>query len=253
MGSRKDFRNAVVAARKAQPAWNGKTAYNKSQIIYRIAEVLESRKTSFIEECIQMGLTKLNAEAEVLKSIDRLVYFAGWCDKYQQVFSSVNPVASSHFNFSVYEPMGVVTLIAPQDSPLLGFISCVIPVICGGNTAVVLASEKFPLSSISFAEVLNASDVPAGVINIITGTSSELLSHFANHMDVNAIIYSGKEDGDKRKIQQLATENLKRVVFYTSDFYKTEACENPYMILDTQEVKTTWHPIENIGVGGSKY
>lgn len=142
MGSRKDFRNAVVAARAAFGAWSGRTAYNRSQILYRIAEMLETRKAQFIVELIQQGSTKINAEKEVALAVDRLVYYAGWCDKFQQIFSSVNPVASSHFNFSVPEPTGVVAVVAPQDSSLIGLVSIIAPIIAGGNVCIALASEK---------------------------------------------------------------------------------------------------------------
>ena len=165
LSSRKDFRNAVVSARKAQSGWASLTAYNRSQILYRLAEMLETRRASFIEEMLLLDLSKKQAEAEVDGAIDRLVYYAGWCDKYTAVFSSVNPTASAHFNFSVHEPTGVVAAIAPEHSPLFGLISVVAPAIAGGNAVIVLASETKATSSISFAEVVQNSDVPGGVIN----------------------------------------------------------------------------------------
>lgn len=252
LGSRKDFRNAVVAARGAFAGWSGRSAFNRSQIIYRIAEMLETRKSQFIEEMLQQGLTKPNAEKEVYASIDRLVYYAGWCDKFQQIFSSVNPVASSHFNFSVPEPTGVVAIVAPQDSSLIGLVSVIAPVIAGGNVCVALASEKLPLCSITFAEVLATSDLPAGVVNILTGKTSELISHMSSHMDVNAVVYSGKNQAEIKLIKENATLNVKRVFVYREDWNKATS-QNPYFIFDTQEIKTTWHPIESIGVGGAKY
>jgi len=242
-GSRKDFRNATVAARKAQPGWAGANAYLRGQILYRIAEMLEGRREQFIAELQLQGVARRAAREEVDMSVDRLIYFAGWADKYQQVFSAVNPVASSHFNFSVLEPTGVVSIIAPADSGLLGLISNVAPAIVGGNTCVVLASEAMPLSAVSLAEVLHASDVPAGVVNILTGLRSELTEHFASHMDVNAIVYC---DGGKKvatTVQSLAAGNLKRVVKRCRvDWLKDEAA-SPYQVRDTQEIKTTWHPI----------
>lgn len=253
LGSRKDIRNAVVVARKAQPAWNGKTAYNRSQIIYRIAEMLETRAAQFVEELVLLGYTPAKAKIEVEQSIDRIVYYAGWADKYQALFSSVNPVASSHFNFSVQEPSGVVCVIAPEESPLLGLISVVIPAILGGNTVVVLASEKMPLSAITFAEVLNSSDLPGGVVNIITGTKKELLDFMANHMDVNTTIYARHDLKDLYKIKELAVENVKRIIDYTKIDWASESAQSPYFVADCQELKTTWHPIEAIGVGGAKY
>mgnify|MGYP001111102159 CR=1 FL=1 len=239
--SRKDFRNAVVAARKAQPGWAGASAYLRGQVIYRIAEMLEGRRDQFVSELVLQGSTRTQAGNEVDAAIDRLIYFAGWSDKYQQVFSAVNPVASSHFNFSVLEPTGVVGLIAPEASGLLGLVANLAPAIVGGNTVVMLASESRPLSAVSFAEVLHASDVPAGVVNILTGYREELVSHFASHMDVNAIVSCEAGPKQRGEIQTLAAENVKRVVFRKEED-STELAD-PYAIRDTQEVKTTWHPI----------
>lgn len=252
LSSRKDFRNAVVAARSAFTGWSGKTAFNRSQILYRIAEMLEGRKTQFIEELTSQGITAKAAELEVLQSIDRLVHYAGWCDKYPQLFSSVNPVASSHFNFSVPEPTGVVTVIAPEESGLLGLVSVIAPIICGGNTCVVLASNSLPLCAITFAEVLATSDLPGGVVNILTGTSKELHSHFSSHMDVNAVVYCRNNQDELKVISENASLNVKRSFNWFKDWTKDES-QNPYLILDLQEIKTTWHPIENIGIGGAKY
>ena len=188
LATRKDFRNAVVAARKAQGSWEKTSSLNKGQILYRIAEMLEGRKEQFSAELVAQGETIKNAKAEVNASIDRLVYYAGWSDKYQQIFSSVNPVISPHFNFSNLEPVGVVSIIAPEKQGLLGLVSVLAPAIVGGNTVILLASETKPLTAISFAEVLNSSDVPGGVVNILTGKREELISHMASHMDVNAIV-----------------------------------------------------------------
>ena len=243
-GSRKDFRNAIVAARKAQPGWAKASAYLRGQILYRIAEMLEGRREQFIAELELQGATPKAAEREVDAAIDRLIYFAGWADKYQQLFSAVNPVASSHFNFSVLEPTGVVAILAPDDDGLAGLVSNIAPAIVGGNTCVVLASESRPLSAVSFAEVLHAADVPAGVVNLLTGLHGELREQFASHMDVNAVIYCDGGKGVAKTVQTLAAENLKRVVERTRvDWAKTADTENPYLIRDTQEVKTTWHPI----------
>ena len=242
-GSRKDFRNAVVAARKAQPGWAKASAYLRGQILYRIAEMLEGRREQFIAELVLQGVGKRAASKEVDVSIDRLIYFAGWADKYQQVFSAVNPVSSSHFNFSILEPTGVVSMLAPDDTGLLGLISNVAPVIVGGNTCVVLASEQLPLSAVSFAEVLHASDVPAGVVNILTGYRDELTSHFASHMDVNAVVYCDGGRKFARSVQEAAADNIKRVIARTGTDWSSDAAQHPYLIRDTQEVKTTWHPI----------
>lgn len=252
LSSRKDFRNAVVAARSAFAGWSGKTAFNRSQILYRIAEILEGRKDQFVKELVLQGATSKNAEAEVSLSVDRLVHYAGWCDKYSALFSSVNPVASSHFNFSVPEPTGVVSIIAPEKSSLLGLISCMAPVIAGGNTCVVLASQSMPLCAVTLGEVLATSDLPGGVVNILTGTSEELHSHFSSHMDVNAIIYCRINKSEMKTIGENASLNVKRVFNWEKDWTKENA-QSPYMILDLQELKTTWHPIESIGIGGAKY
>lgn len=251
--SRKDFRDAVVAARSAFGGWSGRAAFNRSQILYRMAEMLEGRKAQFVEELMLQDASKVKAEKEVNLAIDRLIYYAGWCDKYQQLFSAVNPVASSHFNFSVPEPTGVVAIIAPQSDSLLGLVSVIAPVIAGGNTCVVLASEKKPLCSVTFAEVLNSSDLPGGVVNILTGKPSELASWFVDHMDVNATIYCENNSDVKKMMQGKAATNVKRVFFYDKVKWETEEGQSPYFILDTQEIKTTWHPVENIAGAGGGY
>ncbi|HVK97062.1 MAG TPA: aldehyde dehydrogenase family protein [Flavisolibacter sp.] len=253
LSSRKDFRDAVVKARAAFKGWAGKAANNRGQILYRMAEMLEGRKAQFIEELIKQDVNKVQAQREVNLSIDRLVYYAGWCDKFQQIFSSVNPVASSHFNFSVPEPTGVVAAIAPQDTSLLGLVSVIAPIIAGGNSCIILASETKPLCSITFAEVINSSDVPGGVVNILTGKPSELYSHFASHMDVNTVIYCGNEAEVQKEMQVKASENVKRVIVYKNVNWFSDKGQSPYYILDAQEIKTTWHPIENIGGGGGGY
>lgn len=253
LSSRKDFRNAVVAARGAFGGWSSRAAFNRAQILYRIAEMLETRKTQFVQELMQQGSTAKNAEAEVNLAVDRLVYYAGWCDKYQQLFGSINPVATSHFNFSVPEPTGVVSILAAQDTSLISLVNAVAPVIAGGNTCVVLASESKPLCAVTFAEVLNSSDVPGGVVNILTGKVSELHTYFANHMDVNATVYYGDDTAVIKTIQELATLNVKRVFIHSKGNGIASDAQSPYHILDTQEIKTTWHPIENIGASGAKY
>lgn len=252
LSSRKDFRNAVVAARVAFAGWSDKTSFNRGQILYRVAEMLEGRKTQFTEELMKQGLSKKEAVQEVELSIERWVYYSGWCDKYQALFSSVNPVASPHFNFSVPEPMGVVSVIAPEKPSLLGFISVIAPVIAGGNTCVVLASEKQPLCCITFCEVLATSDLPSGVINCLTGTSGELHSYFASHMDVNAVIYCRNNKQEIELIGKEAAVNVKRV-FHLIKKWNKESDQNPYLINDLQEIKTTWHPIENTGARTNKY
>jgi acyl-CoA reductase-like NAD-dependent aldehyde dehydrogenase len=252
LASRKDVRNAVQAARKAQVSWAGKSAFNRSQIAYRIAEILETRKIQFIEELLEMGLEKQSAEEEVQMSIDRCVYYAGWADKYQALISSVNPVASSHFNFSSPEAMGVVGVVASQQTALLGLISQILPVLIGGNTVVVIANTKQPLCAITFAEVLATSDVPGGVVNILTGEVGELLPTLAGHMDVNALSLAPISTELSIAAQEAAVDNLKRVRIYADALYVKTAQGLSY-ISDFQEIKTTWHPIEQIAGGAGGY
>lgn len=241
--SRKDFRNAVVAARKAFDGWSAASAYLRGQILYRIAEMLEGRSDQFVAELVLQGAPRRKAKKEVEASIDRLIYYAGWSDKYQQIFSAVNPVSSSHFNFSVLEPTGVVSVLAPNDTSLLGLLSNIAPVIVGGNTCVVLASENFPLCAVSFAEVLHASDVPAGVVNILTGLREELTGQFASHMDVNAVVFCDGDATVAKEVQEKAADNIKRVIARVDEDWAADASQSPYLIKETQETKTTWHPI----------
>ena len=251
LSSRKDVRNAVTAARKAFGSWSERSAFNRGQIIYRIAEMLEGRKEQFISELQKQGSTKAEAEKEVILAIDRIVYYAGWCDKYNQVLSAVNPVSSSHFNFTTCESMGIVGVLAPQTTSLIGLVSLLIPAICSGNTAILIASEKLPLCAITFAEVLNSSDVPGGVVNILTGKTEELLPVLAAHMDVNALI-SESLGSMEIETAKAAVDNLKRKFTYNAD-WSSEKSQGLYYISDCLELKTTWHPIENIGGTTSSY
>ncbi len=243
LGSRKDFRNAVVAARKAFDGWAARSAYNRGQILYRIAEMMEGRKDQLVAELVKEGSSPKAAQKEAETAIDRVVYFAGWTDKYQQVFGNVNPVASSHFNFSNPEPTGVVSVIAPQNESLLGFVQTIIPIIAGGNVVVVQASEMKPLATLTFCEILHSSDVPGGVVNVITGKTKELASHFSSHMDVNAVVFCEDDSSLKKLIQENASLNVKGVVHRQVKDYYSDENENPYLILDLQEIKTTWHPV----------
>lgn len=238
-GSKKDLRNSIVAARAAQSGWAASSAYLKGQILYRIAEVLDGRSGQFVDELVAQGQTAKEAQDEVAASIDLLVHYAGWSDKYGALFSSVNPVASSHFNFSLPEPTGVVGIIAPASGGLLGLVSVLAPAIVGGNTAVLLAAEKFPLTAISFAEVLATSDVPGGVVNILTGYRDELQSTFASYMDVNALVVCNEDPAFLKAIDLEAAKNLKRVIRQADRPLEG----SPYHILDLQETKTTWHPV----------
>ncbi len=251
--SRKDFRDAVSAARGAFGGWSARAAFNRGQILYRIAEMLEGRKAQFIEELIRQDASVQQATTEVNLAIDRLIYYSGWCDKFQQLFSAVNPVASSHFNFSVPEPTGVVAAIAPQNDSLIGLVSLIAPIIAGGNTCVVLASNAKPLSAVTFAEVLNSSDLPGGVVNILTGKVSELVPYFADHMDVNATVYCETDAATKQLIKEKSALNVKRVQIYDKVEWMNDDAQSPYFIMDFQEIKTTWHPIENIGGAKAGY
>ena len=244
LSSRKDFRNAVVSARKIQESWANASSLNRGQVLYRVAEMLEGRKLQFIEQLMMTGSSKAQAKSEVERSVDRLIYYAGWSDKFQQILSSVNPVISNHFNFSVLQSMGVVSVISANEYPLLGLVSVLAPVIVGGNTCVILSSEENPMVSISFGEVIKTSDVPAGVVNILTGKRKELIRHFASHKDVNAIIYCGDNNEEIKQVERLSVENLKRVIIEKSKKWDSEASESPYFIDRFQEVKTIWHPTE---------
>ena len=252
LSSRKDVRNAVVAARKAFGPWSERAAFNRGQILYRIAEMLEGRQAQFVDELMRQGSSKVAATNEVNLSIDRIVYYAGWCDKYNQVVSSVNPVSSSHFNFSSLEPMGVVGVVAEQSTSLIGLVSLILPAICGGNSTVVLASEKLPLCAVTFSEVIHSSDVPAGVINILTGSPDEMAVTLASHMDVNALITSNLESKLSNKLSLLSVDNLKRKFDYEVNWVEKDKQALHY-ISDLQEIKTTWHPIENVGGASSSY
>lgn len=251
LASKKDVRNAVQVARKAQSSWAAKTAFNKGQILYRMAEVLEGRKAQFIEEICSLGASVEAATQEVQIAIDRCVYYAGWADKYQALSSSVNPVASSHFNFSVPEPMGVVGLVACQETALSGLVSQLLPIIVGGNTAILIANSTKPLCAITLGEVLATSDVPGGVVNILTGDVAEMLPSLAGHMDVNALCLAKIPTELMVSAQESAIDNLKRCIIQTQTFSEASAQGMQY-ITDFQEIKTTWHPIEQVagGMGG---
>jgi acyl-CoA reductase-like NAD-dependent aldehyde dehydrogenase len=242
--SRKDFRDAVVAARAAFDGWSKATAYNRGQILYRAAEMLQNRAGELVAEIARSaGVSPAKARREVTLAIDRLVHFAGWTDKYQQVFGSVNPVATSHFNFTTPEPTGVVVVLAPDEPPLLALVSLVAPVILSSNTAIVVASEKFPLPAATFAEILATSDLPGGVVNLLTGRRAELVPHIASHKDVNAMVDGAGDAALSAKLQAGVAENLKRYSHHTATDWFSQKAEDPYWILDTVEFKTAWHPI----------
>jgi acyl-CoA reductase-like NAD-dependent aldehyde dehydrogenase len=251
LSSRKDVRNSVVAARKAFGGWSEKTAFNRGQILYRIAEMMEGRKAQLVAELITLGETKAFAEKEVNLSIDRAIYYAGWCDKYQSIVSSVNPVSSAHFNFTVAEPTGVVGLIADEETGLIGLVSMLLPIIAGGNTVVLLASETKALTAITLAEIINSSDVPGGVVNIMTGKLDELAETFSSHMDINSLVIS-RETPLKKAMAENCVTNVKRFHPIVKKWMSADA-QSLDLISMLQEYKTTWHPIEKIGGAGGGY
>ena len=243
--TRKDLRDAVEAAAKAGPAWAKRTPYNRGQILYRLGEMIEARKQEMAEAIRLGGASKSAAAKETAVAIDRLVYYAGWTDKYQQVLGSVNPVAAPYFNFTVAEPMGVVGVIAPEEAPLLGLISLIAPVITSGNTVVALASTAQPYPSIVLGEMLATSDLPGGVVNLLTGFRKELVPTFATHAHLRAI--SAVADAEERKTLALgATESVKRTHFVKAEEecdWFADAAQSLYAIRDFLEFKTTWHPV----------
>ncbi|MFE2882586.1 aldehyde dehydrogenase family protein [Streptomyces sp. NPDC059272] len=250
--SRKDARDAVVAARKAFGGWSGATAYNRGQILYRIAEMLEGRKDQFTREVADAeGLSKAKASAVVDAAIDRWVWYAGWTDKIAQVVGGANPVAGPYFNLSSPEPTGVVTVLAPQESSFLGLISVVAPAIATGNTVIVIASEKSPLPALSLGEVLATSDLPGGVVNILSGATAEIATPLAAHQDVNAIDLAGADDVLAKDLEIAAADNLKRVLRpQPVDYTETPGIDRLTAFLET---KTVWHPTGSLGAGGSSY
>jgi acyl-CoA reductase-like NAD-dependent aldehyde dehydrogenase len=235
--SRKDLRDAVRAARAAQSGWASRTAYNRGQILYRVAEVMEGRRAQFAEELRHCGVEARAARREVSRAIDRWVWYAGWCDKFHQVLGTVNPVAGPYFNFTTPEPTGVVGIVAPDEPSLVGIASRLAPALVSGNTAIVLAGRTSPLSAIAMAEVLATSDVPGGVVNILTGDSTELLPWLLGHRDVNAVDLTGAPPQMDAAVIEEAADNVKRLVRGEADE------QSPYVIAEFCEMKTVWHPI----------
>jgi acyl-CoA reductase-like NAD-dependent aldehyde dehydrogenase len=248
--SRKDLRNAVVAARKAFSDWNERSAYNIGQIIYRIAENLESRKEELTATVIrESGSSSRKGKKEVEKAIDRLIYYAGWSDKYQQIYSSVNPVSSSHFNFSILEPTGVVGVLITKTISFADILSLMAAVISGRNSLIIVSPLAQSTSMLTFAEVLHHSDLPAGVVNFLSGDDKELKKHMVTHQDINAVGYLVDKIEDAIEVEQQSVSNLKRTI----DLCGIKSYHTPQMILKFQEVKTTWHPIEQIAHTGPSY
>jgi acyl-CoA reductase-like NAD-dependent aldehyde dehydrogenase len=241
--SRKDLRDAVRAARKAQPGWAERSGYNRGQVLYRIAEMLEDRAGTFVDTLTTGGSSGREARTEVATSIDRLVWYAGWCDKFAQTYGNLNPVAGPFFNLSAPEPVGVVGVVAAEEPALLGLVSRVAPALVPGNALVVLASESQPLPAVAFTEVLATSDVPGGVINLLTGPKSELLPVLCSHMDVQAVDLAAADNEMVGSLEELAAENVKRIVGVdgTPDWLSARA-QHPLLIAALTETKTVWHP-----------
>jgi acyl-CoA reductase-like NAD-dependent aldehyde dehydrogenase len=239
--SRKDLRDAVKAARAAQSGWAGMTAYNRGQILYRVAELMEGRRAQFEAELADAGAS--DPARGVDAAIDRWVWYAGWADKIGQVLGGTNPVAGPYFNFTIPEPTGVVGIVAPQEQSLLGLVSRLAPAIVSGNTAVVIASERSPLPAVSLGEVLATSDVPGGVVNVLTGMTAELVPWLAGHMDVNAIDVTGVPDEALAQVDELAAENVKRVHRGPDVDPFADDAQSPFEITALMEFKTVWHPI----------
>lgn len=243
--TRKDIRNAVEAAAKAGPGWAGRNAYNRGQIIYRLAEMLEARAAEMTDAVMIGGASRADATREVNASIDRIVHYAGWTDKFQALLGSVNPVASSHFNFTVTEPMGIIGIIAPEEAPLLGLLSLIMPAITSGNTVVALASTSRPYPSILLGEMLATSDLPGGVVNMLSGQHDELVPTFATHSHFRGIAAVANL-AERKALQVGASDSVKRLKLISSerpvDWYSDKA-QGLYEIRDHLELKTTWHPI----------
>ena len=239
--SRKDVRDAVAAARQAFGGWSATTAYQRGQVLYRVAEVMEGRREQFAEEIGRLGVRK--PEEEVEAAIDRWVWYAGWSDKVHHVVGSVNPVAAPYFNFTIPEPTGVVGIVAPADLALLGLVSRLAPALVAGNAVVVLASEHRPLPAITLAEVLATSDVPGGAVNILTGVTAELVPWLAGHMDVNALDVSGVPEHLRPEVEELCAENVKRIIRPESTDWASERAQSPYAVTAAMEMKTVWHPM----------
>ncbi len=253
LASRKDWREAVEAAAKAQPGWWNRTAYNRGQILYRLAEMLEGRKAEFIDALKSVptrargkaNTGAMTAAKEVDLAIDRLVCFAGWCDKFTTILGGENPVAGPFYNFTTPEPIGVAALVAPDRPALLGLISLLAPALCAGNACVLFAGEANPIPACLLGEVCATSDVPAGVVNILTGSRPELLKEIANHRNVGLIAAAGLNGDDRRTLELGSADNLKRVTVFDwkeADYRDPDVCENPWTIEPFVDLKTIWHP-----------
>lgn len=237
LASRKDLRDAVVAARAAHAGWSGATAFNRGQILYRIAEIMEGRQGQFIDEIVALeGVTPSAAKKQVEEAIDLWVWYSGWCDKIGSIYGSTNAVSGSFYNFTTPESLGVVALFAQGKPSLLGAVQALAPVLAGGNTAILIASAKFPLPSISLSEVIATSDVPGGVVNVLTGSSAELAPWIGSHMDIDGIDASGLTSAQEKELRIAGADNLKRISRF-------KQAQSPQRVLAFMEHKTVWHPI----------
>jgi acyl-CoA reductase-like NAD-dependent aldehyde dehydrogenase len=237
LASRKDLRDAVVAARNAQSGWSAATAFNRGQILYRIAEMMEGRTAQFVDEIVALeGVTPSAAKKQVEEAIDLWVWYSGWCDKIGSIYGSTNAVSGSFYNFTIPEALGVVTVFAPAKPSLLGLVQSLAPVLAGGNTAIVIASEKYPLAAITLSEALGTSDVPGGVVNILTGSSAELAPWAGSHMDIDGIDASGLSTAQEKDLRIAGADNLKRI-------FRFKDGKSPQRVLSFMENKTVWHPI----------
>jgi acyl-CoA reductase-like NAD-dependent aldehyde dehydrogenase len=237
LASRKDLRDAVVAARNAHGGWSGATAFNRGQILYRIAEMMEGRTAQFVDEIVALeGVTPSAAKKQVEEAIDLWVWYSGWCDKIGSIYGSTNAVSGSFYNFTIPEALGVVTVFAPAKPSLLGLVQSLAPVLAGGNTAIVIASEKYPLGAITLSEALGTSDLPGGVVNILTGSSAELAPWAGSHMDIDGIDASGLSTTQEKDLRIAGADNLKRI-------FRFKEAKSPQRVLSFMENKTVWHPI----------
>ena len=237
LASRKDLRDAVVAARAAHGGWSSATAFNRGQILYRIAEMMEGRTSQFIDEIVALeGVTPTAAKKQVEEAIDLWVWYSGWCDKIGSIYGSTNAVSGSFYNFTIPESLGVVATFAPSKSSLLGLVQAIAPALAGGNTVIAVASQKYPLPAITLSEVLGTSDVPGGVVNILTGSSAELAPWVGSHMDIDGVDATGLSAAQEKELRIAGADNLKRI-------FSFKESQTPQRVLSFMENKTVWHPI----------